>query len=362
MSGSMIVFENNGELDMRALTVFGMSAKPKTDSPIGYFGTGLKYAIAVLVRNGCPVTIFVGKKKYSFYVKNENFRGSEYGTICYTRDGMMGAFDRDTLPFTTEHGKNWELWQAFRELESNTRDEQGRSFQAPKDDIIEGEPGKTKIVVVGDKFAEEWFKMDKVFLPNGISVRKDASDFVQVLNQPSDHIYYRGLRVMDLKKPSHYTYNILERIDLTEDRTVKYPHEVQSIVGRWVATKANEQQISIVVGLQKPANEDKFWESKLDLDYVYSSPSETFLTVMNKKKSRGHIIPSGFTGYFGRYAPPLPVPTKKDDICDKLLRWIDSGEIAGHVGLVDVLRDAIREIQTLRDGQAPKSNADEIQF
>ena len=33
--------------------------------------------------------------------------------------------NEEQLPFTTELGKNWEVWQAYRELHSNTLDESG---------------------------------------------------------------------------------------------------------------------------------------------------------------------------------------------------------------------------------------------
>jgi len=45
-----IIFHNQGELDIRAVTTFGLSVK-KNDNPIGYFGTGLKYAIAALPKS-----------------------------------------------------------------------------------------------------------------------------------------------------------------------------------------------------------------------------------------------------------------------------------------------------------------------
>jgi hypothetical protein len=44
-----LVFRTPGVLDLRALTTFGMSSKPNSTSPIGIFGTGLKYAVAVMV-------------------------------------------------------------------------------------------------------------------------------------------------------------------------------------------------------------------------------------------------------------------------------------------------------------------------
>lgn len=41
----MLTFHNPGELDPRLITTFGVSIKESTN-PIGYFGTGLKYALA----------------------------------------------------------------------------------------------------------------------------------------------------------------------------------------------------------------------------------------------------------------------------------------------------------------------------
>ena len=46
---SVIVHENLGLIDPRAFTTRGLNAKPNTKSPIGYFGTGLKKALKLLL-------------------------------------------------------------------------------------------------------------------------------------------------------------------------------------------------------------------------------------------------------------------------------------------------------------------------
>ena len=38
------------DLPLDAFTTFGVNHKPNTDSPIGYFGTGLKYVVAIVAR------------------------------------------------------------------------------------------------------------------------------------------------------------------------------------------------------------------------------------------------------------------------------------------------------------------------
>ncbi|CAM6031606.1 unnamed protein product [Sphagnum compactum] len=72
-----IIFTNPGEIDVRAIVTFGVSAK-ETDNPIGYFGTGLKYAIAVLLRNSQEITIYSGTECYVFNTKTITVRGKEW--------------------------------------------------------------------------------------------------------------------------------------------------------------------------------------------------------------------------------------------------------------------------------------------
>ena len=55
----MVVFENTGEIDILSISSFGVSVK-EGDSPIGFFGTGLKYAIAVLLRHNQKITAYCG--------------------------------------------------------------------------------------------------------------------------------------------------------------------------------------------------------------------------------------------------------------------------------------------------------------
>lgn len=46
----MIIFRNKGVIDPKSITTFGVSSK-ENPGAIGFFGTGLKYAIAILLRH-----------------------------------------------------------------------------------------------------------------------------------------------------------------------------------------------------------------------------------------------------------------------------------------------------------------------
>lgn len=47
----MIIFRNAGTIDPKSITTFGVSSK-ENPGAIGFFGTGLKYALAILLRHG----------------------------------------------------------------------------------------------------------------------------------------------------------------------------------------------------------------------------------------------------------------------------------------------------------------------
>lgn len=311
-----IVHATPGLLDIRAITTFGLHAKPGTDTPIGKFGTGLKYAIATLIRLDCTVRLFIGDTEYEFYTKDDDFRGIGFSQVYMKkRKGLVSRWYAEKLPFTTDHGKHWEAWMAFRELHSNTLDEGGRTgvydnYPLDKENLH----NKTIFLIDGEEYVKSYYDMDKTFLPKALT-KREGDDRVQVFNEPSDHIYWRGIRVFDLEKPSVYTYNILEDVTLTEDRTLKYVWDAQSKIAAYVARSQDPKLINAVVS----ANVEKFFEGRLDWDYAYVSPSDQFKEVVQKKKMRGSYVAPRALSYYDRYTPV--VSEKAETLKDKVARF-----------------------------------------
>lgn len=277
-----VVFKTDGLIDIKAFTHFGVNSKPKSESPIGYFGTGLKYAIAVLCREGLRPVVWIGPTKYTFKAKLKKFRDKEFNFIVMVRETKVSSLGdlwqkrEIELPITTEVGKNWVLWQAFRELEANTRDEDGKTYLADSTDVVMfGNPfnGSTLIIVEGEKFVQEYLEREKTFLPEGLHLQVGTSG-LQVFDRPSKHIYYRGLRVYDFGRDEHseLTYNFLSEQELTEDRTLKDPYSAQAEIKRWVAQHASKEQVT--KALNAPSTS---MEGRLDYSYVYASPSSAFI-------------------------------------------------------------------------------------
>lgn len=307
-----VVFQTPGHIDIRAFTVLGVNAKPESKSPIGYFGTGLKYAIAVLVREGFKPVVWIGTKKYTFFPKVSKFRDKEFTFIRMKLetyglgDTLRGHAHYHDLPFTTEFGKNWELWQGFRELETNTRDENGVTFLLSSQDAKDPPYDKscTTIIVEGEPFVEEFLTKEKTFLSDSLVVAWE-NDRLQIYDRPSDGVYYRGIRVMNLEKPSKLTYNILTQTTLTEDRTIAYPHIVEQEVAKYAAHSEDGSLIKRIV-----EKDDEHWEGSLRWAYIYDSPGKKFLQVMSSRSGRWTASPSAGSYYRG-YAPK---PKKVDPL------------------------------------------------
>jgi|SaaInl4_135m_RNA_FD_contig_21_2742075_length_3064_multi_9_in_0_out_0_7 hypothetical protein len=259
-----VTFKNDGLIDMRAISTFGASSK-EGDSPIGFFGTGLKYAIAILLREHHDVVMYRGNKKYVFAVNSTKIRNDTFNIV---------TLDGNELGFTTELGKTWELWQAYRELWCNTMDEQGEVFEGKST----GSPGTTTIVVEGTELAK--IHQDR----NSITL-EDTPDVVlpglEIRRVPSQYLYYRGIRVQKLERPSCLTYNVTQEITLTEDRTVKYNWQAAGIC-KLAIVKCHEVDIIKTV-LQ--ASEDTF-EHAWDFLDLNGRPGTTFRTV--SESFQGH--------------------------------------------------------------------------
>jgi hypothetical protein len=201
-----VFFDTPGTLDVRAITTFGLSAK-ETDNPIGFFGTGLKYALAILVRQGAVINITSDDETHEFTTERQTFRNKEFTHVL-----MNGK----QLPFTTDLGKTWELWMAFRELHSNTIDEGGNTHA---DDTQVIGPGNTRISISLDAFYSVYLDRGSYFLEGPAAA---ASLDYEMFDKPSSHMFYKRIRAGDLAKQSKYTYSYRAQMELTEDRTIKY--------------------------------------------------------------------------------------------------------------------------------------------
>lgn len=270
-----ILFQNKSALPLECISTFGVSAKD-TDSPIGYFGTGLKYAIAVLLREGCTINIFIDGTEYNFRTELQPVRNKEFGFI-YMNDVA--------LPFTVELGKNWQLWQAYRELYSNCMDEGGNVDYydtAWNNETTEG----TFIDVTG---LDEIHQASNRFILR--SEPKHRLDDLEIHESVDPGVFYKGIRVLDL--PTKYTYNILSGLSLTEDRTVSQ-YSAESII---TTTISDSEDLAILMDILSITDE-KYHEAKFNWNQ-YHTPSDAFMKLAATLKGKSHALNT----YYGYHEP-----------------------------------------------------------
>lgn len=263
----MIVFQNSGEIDIRSISTFGVSVK-EGDNPIGFFGTGLKYAIAVLLRTGHKVTIHSGRMVVRFGVQQDAVRGQAFDFVTMAVDDGAAA----PIGFTTELGKQWELWMAYREIACNCKDEGGSgrfTKTAPTP-----EPGTTQIIVEGQDF-------EAVFSDSHLYILADQPyatvGTVEIRNRRSHYVFYRGVRVMELPRPALYTYNLNSKLELTEDRTVKSHWTVFYRLAQAILESTDQRFIRACVTAP-----DETLEGNLDLHGYSFVPSQQFLDTVGE--------------------------------------------------------------------------------
>lgn len=249
----MIVFENSGEIDPQLISLIGVNVKDSA-SAIGFFGTGLKYAVACLARWGEHLTIQSGLSEFTFRVEETSIRGRTFSVLS-----MHGPVDSLRLGFTTDLGKRWEPWMVYRELWCNAHDEpETRVYtvqQAPRPTA-----GLTRVIVAGPKI-EHAHEMRAEFILEGREPLHVLPG-VEIYEGAGKRIFYRGIAVQTPDKPGIYTYNITEHLYLTEDRTAG-SWQTDSIIARGLS----QIDATNVIDATLLAPSDKL-ESRLDYDYV----------------------------------------------------------------------------------------------
>lgn len=276
ISEASVVFQNLGQLDIRCITTFGVSAKIY-DNPIGQFGTGLKYALAILMRHNIGVEMQIGNERFIFSARDESIRGQNF-KILYMND--------TALPFTTELGAHWELWMAFRELYSNCQDERGNVW-LQEDELQFDTIDQTTIIVTGNEFADILKDKADVFIQSEPIIK---SDELNIHEGETHAVFNKGIKVVEFDKPLLHKYDIQVSIPLTEDRTPAHSWTISDKIKEHTVASDNPELIEKILTAPKTHVESTFdftdrWESSL---------SDTFKEVLARliKKGRDKLNPT----------------------------------------------------------------------
>lgn len=265
-----IFFMNNGEFDVETMLTFGISMKSGDDT-IGKFGTGFKYAVAIILAKGGSIKVESMGKEYVFSADKRTLVRKDDNGDDITREISFVQCNGVDCGFTTLMGQSWEPWMAYRELRCNAADEKGVVSRVRED-------YDTVITVDCQQVSKAHDEADNYFVGGHLI---GVFSGVEVYDRPSSQVYYQGVAVHQLEEKSKYSYNIKSYIDLTEDRTSKYEYQVRFAIQRCMMIADNEDFISNVIDQTQGEN---FYEKTIGCDTTWDF-SETFANVAIRKQA-----------------------------------------------------------------------------
>lgn len=284
----MIYFNNPGTFDLRGMLTMGLSGKENTNA-IGFFGTGFKYALAVILRNGGKLTVTNdgNNNQIHFFSQHEDFRGSTHDMVYY----QINDEPAHLAGFTTHLGTNWKIWQAYRELRCNAEDELGQVYNS--DPRLEGVTISVELAAMDEVHSES----HKYFLAdNRLGEPVFQSNRMQAFeSQRIQGVFYKGVLVFDNFMSEQYTtrfvYNFINcHIPLSEERVLQNGLSAIRTILQEELQQSDDEQFARSV--MRTTRNESLYEHTLLL-YAGEKIGNGFLTGIKRLHKAGKLADNG---------------------------------------------------------------------
>jgi hypothetical protein len=294
-----ILIQNDGEIETNSFELIGASTKRDEKGKIGFFGSGLKYSIAYMMRKGIGFKIFSGLTELLFTTLPEQLKDKTFDRIC---------INGKPTSYTVTMGPTWkEDWFVLREIYCNALDEGSCTMVK---DICQAVPseGKTRIFIELtedlNKVIKDWdayFADERtpLFVTSPIYTCYIGSDDDSVVDQKvsvfaktNGTLYRRGIRV-HANDQLLFDYG-MDHISINEDRTAKHPSAVGYAVVGIFATFQNEEYIKSVLRCaqdDRPASEYGYLKTSSVHDVIsdkWEDFSKRYLLVVEERSGKYH--------------------------------------------------------------------------
>lgn len=233
-----IVIQTKGVMELAGLTMMGLTSKRNDASMIGQFGTGLKYSVAKLLREGIRFMVFVDGRWIAITTQPGTFRGMPYNQVFV--DGAPTSI-------TTDMGPQWERWWILRELIANARDEEACRVEAmtwEEARELAETPDTTTFILDHEPFAQEWASRERYFIAERSPLWEgERLKIYPKATEQGVRLYKNGILVQELDSFSDAFDYDLSTVELNEMREVRYPSYEQIQVTKSLLTEVNDPDV-----------------------------------------------------------------------------------------------------------------------
>ena len=232
--GKFLEIKNENLIEKNAFHLIGACTKRGNSSAIGFFGSGLKYAIAVLLREKINFRVFCGNDEIEITTKQEIFRDKKFDVIY---------IDGEKTSLTTDMGPKWKTWQSIREILCNAIDESNYSNMIVEDVHPTEESTSFYIDCENEQMQKIISGWDKYFSFDRVSV--SSCVYGDIFNSLDEYvnIYRKGIRCYDENQKSCYDYNLSD-IEINESRIIESTARMKTIISNIWKTCATESMLN----------------------------------------------------------------------------------------------------------------------
>jgi len=243
-----ILIQNEGEIEINSFELIGASTKRNDSTKIGFFGSGLKYSIAYMMRNNISFRVFTGENEIVFTKKPETLRDQSFDRICI--NGLPTSY-------TTTMGPTWtEDWFILREIYCNAVDE-GKYDIVNNVEEVHPAAGRTRIYIEQtdklQKVINNWDacfadEREPLFITGNIYTSvlgaKTGRQQMKVYNKTSGVIFRKNIRVHS--KDYNFDYGF-DDVAINEDRTAQHPSYLSYAIQEAMTSFQNEDWITAIL-------------------------------------------------------------------------------------------------------------------
>lgn len=275
---SFIKIRNAGLIEKEAFTLIGASSKRDDESKIGFFGSGLKYSLAVLLRNNIGFRIFSGLDEIEITSQKAEFRGQAFNQIF---------INGQPTGFTHEMGIDWKAWFPIREIYCNALDEEQGAIEECS--VMIPKIGETHFYIEKcEAIREIMDNWNDYFSNRRTDLVLDAGNFKVYGGHAAKYLLYRkGVQCHQMDHSCLYHYDDKD-FEINESRTLKNTSDATYMVAAQVAKYANTEMIKNIFDNYGENIEGKF-------NYAFATIfNSNWLDVINGRK----LVRKSIAGHF----------------------------------------------------------------